>query len=202
VGHLALLASPLSEGHDAGLCDGVRHLPNAVSVLRAALGFVVAGLLLTDHAWPAFWVFVGAIITDLIDGWLARWLGTTGDPLGRFLDPFCDKVLKVTTWLALWAVGFAPAWLVLASVGRDVAIAVIWAFARRNGAEWHANSFAQVMTAYEGVALSVLCFHGPWNGTDWPSVGVFLGVIALALSAVAALDYLARGPLPAGKTTG
>jgi hypothetical protein len=55
--------------------------------------------------------------------------------------------------------------------------------------KWTANPSGQIGVAFEGVALCVLLFHGPWYDVHWPSVGTLLGLIALALSVVQLLEY-------------
>lgn len=174
-----------------------RHLPNLVTASRGVAGLVIAALLIGPGLnFVAFWVFVGAIATDLVDGWLARRLDVRSST-GEWLDPLSDKVLTDVTWIALWWVDFAPGWLAGAIIARDAAVAIGWAWAAPRGKRWKPNATGQIMVAYEGVALSVLVFHGPWNGTHWPSVGVVLGVIALVLSLASVVQYALQGPAPA-----
>lgn len=178
-----------------------RHLPNVVTASRGVAGLVVAALLVGPRAhFAAFWVFVGAIVTDLIDGWLARRLGTSR--AGEWLDPLSDKVLTDVTWLALWWIDFAPGWLAGCIILRDTVVAIAWSWAAPHGLRWRPLPTGQVMVAYEGVALSVLVFHGPWLGVHWPSVGVVLGVIALSLSVVSVLQYAVEGPSKAQRRDG
>lgn len=177
-----------------------RHVPNLVTASRGLLGLVVAGLLL-GPGWNflAFWVFIAAIVTDLVDGWLARRLDAYSS-VGEWLDPLSDKVLTDVSWAALWWVGFAPGWLVAAVLVRDLAVAVGWAWAGPRGLRWRPNAAGQIMVAYEGVALAIFIFHGPWLDVHWPSVGVVLGAIALTLSFVSLIQYLVGGPLPSEPT--
>jgi CDP-diacylglycerol---glycerol-3-phosphate 3-phosphatidyltransferase len=78
-----------------------RHIPNMLTSLRffLAIGFfIIVGFydVQTPPNWPlldvAFVVFLVAVLTDIVDGWLARKLGhlTT---FGRIADPFVDKII-------------------------------------------------------------------------------------------------------------
>lgn len=72
-------------------------LPNLLSLARfpLAVAFVVAG-----SAGARLGILIAASLTDLLDGWLARRLGTTR--LGALLDPIADKtfvLLAVSTFL-------------------------------------------------------------------------------------------------------
>ena len=68
----------------------------------------------------AFFLFVGAGISDAVDGWLARRYG--GNALGAILDPVADKALLVTMYVTLASVNVLPDWLAILVVFRDVVI--------------------------------------------------------------------------------
>lgn len=173
------------------------HLPNLVTAGRGLCGLVVAGLLVGPGLhFLAFWIFVAAIASDLVDGWLARRLDARSSA-GEWLDPLSDKLLTDLTWVAVWWIGFAPGWLAGAIIGRDLLVLLAWAWAAPRGRRWLPNPLGQIMVAYEGVALSVLVFHGPWLGVHWPSVGVVLGAIALLLSFASLVQYVRQGPISA-----
>lgn len=169
----------------------VRHIPNAITLSRGLLGFVVAYFLL-GPGWNmvAFWIFIFAIVTDLLDGWAARLLDARSSD-GEWMDPVSDKILTDVVWLALWHIGYAPGWLALTAFGRDILVVIVWlAMTKKPGPRSLSRPLGQIAVAYEGVALPVLIFHGPWLGVHWPSVGITLGVIALALSGLAIVDQL------------
>lgn len=143
----------------------------------------------------AFWVFILAMLTDLVDGWLARKLNAPAG-WGALLDPLSDKTLVACAWVSLGLVGWTPWWLIGLHVLRDLIVMAIWGWSRVNGIKWRPSPMGQLMTSYEGTAIGVFLFHGPWNGVHWPSVGVVLGVTSLALSIVSGLAYLVTGPEP------
>lgn len=93
-------------------------LPNLLTGLRLALAPVVVWHILTADMAGAFWWFAAAALTDLLDGNLARWLAQK-TVLGAWLDPIADKVMLLSTLLALaWAAAL-PWWLALVVVARD-----------------------------------------------------------------------------------
>lgn len=167
----------------------LRHVPNAITVTRGALGPVVMVLVLVFHAYTvAFWVFLFAVWTDLADGWAARRIGAVS-PGALFLDPLADKLLTDFTWIALAAADRAPGWLALVILTRDLGVGIAWAWASPTGRRWAPRPLGQVSIAFEGTALSVLLFHGPYLDVHWPTVGAVLGEIGLALSLVSLLEY-------------
>ncbi len=115
--------------HDAGIFrlkssagpSDVYTLPNLLTLSRLLLAPVVAWRLLEHDVEGAFWLFVIAAITDLLDGNLARWLNQRS-VLGAWLDPIADKVMLLTTLSMLALTGLLPMWLLFVVVVRDVVI--------------------------------------------------------------------------------
>jgi len=100
----------------------LRHLPNALCIVRILLAMPVAWLLAGGEYAATLWVFAIAAVTDALDGFLAKRFNWESE-LGRILDPLADKILLVTAFVALTIVGPVPAWLAVAVVARDVIIA-------------------------------------------------------------------------------
>ncbi len=107
------------------------RLPNALSLLRIALAAALLPAALLHRRGLFLVLLAGALLTDALDGFLARHFGVTSD-LGRLLDSLGDYVLVLTlipglvmlwpalmrreaAWLALAAAAyFAPvAWSLL-----------------------------------------------------------------------------------------
>jgi cardiolipin synthase len=99
----------------------VSIIPNCVSLLRIAAAPIVVWLLLQERPGEAFWVFLFAGFTDLVDGWLAKRLHAHSE-FGARLDPLADKLLVGTVYLALGWLGQIPLWLVALVVARDIMI--------------------------------------------------------------------------------
>ncbi len=178
----------------------LRHLPNAITASRGLCGPVCTWLLVAKGAnKAAFWLFLAAMCTDLVDGAIARALGAESDA-GKWLDGLSDKVLTDFVWVGLAAGGFCPWWLAGTILARDLAVIVAWLWAFRVGKRWEASPMGQVMVAFEGTAVCVLLFHGPWIDVHWPSVGTVIGSISLALSLTSLAGYIRQGPVEASRS--
>lgn len=178
----------------------LRHLPNLITASRGLLGFAVYFLMVRDAPdRAAFWVFVGAMLTDLFDGALARRFGSD-DELGRWMDPIADKLLTDLAWLGLWVADWAPGWLALPMIFRDLSIAVGYSLTRVSGRRFEVNHVGRLALSVEGISVSVLLFHGPWLGLDWRAIGVTLGLVAMVGSAASVVGYVATGPERVGPT--
>jgi cardiolipin synthase len=99
------------------------NLPNFLTLLRIFCSPVFVGLVLYGHYSWALAVFLGAGLTDALDGMIARVLNQQ-TVLGRYLDPLADKLLLVTAFLVLSFKGEIPVWVALVVVSRDVIISV------------------------------------------------------------------------------
>jgi cardiolipin synthase (CMP-forming) len=101
----------------------VLTIPNLLTLLRivAIPAFLI---LLEDLRYrEALVVFIGAGITDGLDGAIAR-LTHTKTTLGAFLDPAADKALLVSAFIALGFMHVVPRWLVVIVISRDAVIVV------------------------------------------------------------------------------
>src|SRR3954468_15380755 len=87
------------------------NLPNLITLARLLSVPLAIWLILGERYGTAFWVFVGAGISDALDGYIAkRWNRRTR--LGALLDPAADKALLTGVYLTLALTGQLPAWLV------------------------------------------------------------------------------------------
>ena len=95
------------------------NLPNAMTVGRIAIAPAVAALaFVPSWTWrlAAFLLFVIAAVTDYWDGRLARTRGLVTD-LGKILDPLADKLLLVSTLVAMYVLQAPPTERLAAVVG-------------------------------------------------------------------------------------
>lgn len=99
----------------------MRHIPNALCILRMLLVVPIAWLLSAGEYQLTLWVFALAGLTDGLDGFLAKRFGWTSE-LGKILDPLADKTLLVSVFITLAALGIVPMWLAITAVLRDVTI--------------------------------------------------------------------------------
>lgn len=94
-------------------------IPNYISFSRLLLVPFVVWFIVNGLYVFAFWMFLGASISDAIDGYLARKFSIKSK-LGSLLDPLADKVLLVTVAITLGAMDQIPFWLVVLVVSRDI----------------------------------------------------------------------------------
>ena len=97
------------------------NLPNLITLARLLSVPLAIWLILGQRFGVAFWVFVGAGVSDALDGYIAkRWNRRTR--LGAVLDPIADKALLTGVYLTLAVAGHLPVWLVFLVILRDALI--------------------------------------------------------------------------------
>lgn len=104
----------------------LRQLPNLITAGRIALAVPLAWLIVQQNYRAALIVLVIAAASDAVDGFLAKRFGWQSW-LGGMLDPIADKLMLMTSFVALGVAGAVPLWLSAVVIGRDLVI-VLGAF--------------------------------------------------------------------------
>lgn len=101
-------------------------LANRLTVVRVFLAIAVFMALRRPDPFfhlSAFFLFLAAILTDWIDGYVARKTHSIS-PFGKVLDPIADKILVLGTLLALVRIEdiHIPLWGVFLIISRELLI--------------------------------------------------------------------------------
>jgi CDP-diacylglycerol--glycerol-3-phosphate 3-phosphatidyltransferase len=172
-----------------------RQLPNAITIVRILCAPVFLWMLLADGGadgalrWWAAVLFIVAIATDGIDGYLARANDIVTD-LGKLLDPIADKVLTGFAFIGLSILGELPWWITIVVLVREVGITV-YRFAVVSDHVLAAAWMGKLKTLAQGVALSLALLPlwtlvGEW--IFWVN-GVTMA-IAVILTVASGVDYV------------
>lgn len=101
-----------------------------LSMARILLVVPMAYVLWHGYTEWTLAVFALAIITDLLDGYLARKLNQISD-WGKIIDPVADKVFVATVAILLVFRNDIPLWFLLAILLRDALILAAGIYAQR-----------------------------------------------------------------------
>lgn len=96
-------------------------ISNILSLLRASLAPLMWWLLQHHYNREAVILGILAMITDMLDGYLAREMDEITE-LGKIIDPIADKAFVAVTAIALVMRGSLPLWFVVAVIARDLII--------------------------------------------------------------------------------
>jgi CDP-diacylglycerol--glycerol-3-phosphate 3-phosphatidyltransferase len=169
-------------------------VPDQLTVLRVAAVPVVILLYawnFENHAYWATTIFLIAMATDQVDGWLARRSGTSSQ-LGKLLDPVADKVLVLAVLVMLVGEGVAPAWMVALIVVREILVSGLRLAALERGVVLGARDLGRLKTWAQAVAAAVAGFAAAGAWSD--DVAWWALLIALIATWVSGLDYARVAP--------
>jgi CDP-diacylglycerol--glycerol-3-phosphate 3-phosphatidyltransferase len=188
------------------------HWPNRITALRFIGAFVLFGLLsVVGEGDPrqnigliqfAFWLFVVVVLTDFLDGYLAR-RDNLVSTFGRIADPFVDKVLilGVLIYLAVlpWSQPWVPAWAVVLILAREFLVTGIRGWLESTGREFGADRLGKIKMVLQSIAVGgVLFLHAfPWpeelfGYLSWMAHALIWGTIGITLVSGASYVLKAR----------
>ena len=172
-----------------------RQLPNLITIVRILCAPIFLWMLLADGGadgalrWWAAALFIVAIATDGIDGWLARKYEIVTD-LGKLLDPIADKVLTGFAFIGLSILGELPWWVTVIVLIREIGITVYRLMVVSDhvlAAAW----MGKLKTVAQALALSLALLPlwtlvGEWI---WWVNGILM-TIAVVLTIASGVDYV------------
>ena len=169
-------------------------VPDQLTLARALAVPVVVVLFawnFPNHDYWATAVFVVAMATDQVDGWLARrWNQTSA--FGSLLDPIADKVLVMSALVMLIAEGVAPGWMVAAIVAREFLVSGLRLAAIERGSVIAARDLGKLKTWAQAIAVAVggMAAAGAWSS----NVAWWALLVAVLLTWISGLDYARVAP--------
>ena len=185
-----------------------KYLPNILTMGRIVL--IPFVLYFIDNYSPvrsfvAMLIYVGAALTDSLDGYLARKRKQVS-VLGKFLDPLADKLIVTSVLVYLTAMDRCPSWLVVALLARELAVTGLRSIAVSEGLVISASDSGKQKTALQlvGTIFLLIHFKYPVWGLedvrfrdeplviDYHAVGIIVLYLALAMSWISALDYFLK----------
>ena len=169
------------------------NLPNKLTILRVILipFFVVFMLFdITGAAdkWIALVIFCVASLTDMLDGKIARKYNLVTN-FGKFMDPLADKLLVCTALICLTSMNRLNVIVVLVIIAREFIISGFRLVASDNGIVIAASYWGKFKTVSQMALIIVLIMD---LGGVWNVVGTALTWVALILTVVSLIDYIAK----------
>lgn len=172
-------------------------LANAFTAARIALIPFFATSWYHGDGERALWLFAAAAATDLIDGFLARWLNQRSR-LGALLDPIADKMLILAALIVGVLVGAMPLWFLVVIVARDAVLAlgaILFStrWKGRHGAEaWRPTRIGKYAMALQSLAIVLVLVDSSLDiGGLRPYTQVAM-VFTAALTITAGAQYTVR----------
>jgi CDP-diacylglycerol--glycerol-3-phosphate 3-phosphatidyltransferase len=150
-------------------------IPNILSIIRIFLAIIVMPLLLIpSKSLYSFWllgglysfginwfaaslIFLIAVITDFVDGHLARkykWISE----FGKVIDPIADKILINSVMIILSCLNIVPIWITLIFIVRDTGVDSFRIMIASRNSNVAANIWGKFKTILQMVGIIIVMF--------------------------------------------
>ncbi|MBL8023239.1 MAG: CDP-diacylglycerol--glycerol-3-phosphate 3-phosphatidyltransferase [Elusimicrobia bacterium] len=196
------------------------NLPNRLSVARLLSVPFFMVFTYVDNVYArvaALLIFVGAGVTDLVDGYIARKRNLVTS-LGIFLDPLADKLIITSAFILFVEIRelHISSWMVVAIVGREFLITGLRGVAASRGTLVPADEGGKFKTSVQNTAIITILLtliitsglerfggyslvgllqHGGWRGEAASLLAwtpYWMVFAATAISIVTGVNYLWR----------
>jgi CDP-diacylglycerol---glycerol-3-phosphate 3-phosphatidyltransferase len=139
-------------------------------------------------------LFVGALLTDYLDGILARRSGKVTN-FGKLMDSIADKAIIVSLFFALVGMGLMPSWMAAIMVVREFAVTGLRMVALEGGLVIAANQWGKAKMVSQSFAILLLLI-----GLE--TIGFWAMAVATVLTLVSGWSYLKDAPRVISATAG
>jgi CDP-diacylglycerol---glycerol-3-phosphate 3-phosphatidyltransferase len=179
------------------------NVPNALTTLRILMVPFFGWALLVDGGDSVLWrcvawaLFVAAMITDKVDGDIARSRNLITN-FGKIADPIADKALTGMAFVGLSIIGELWWWVTALVLVREWGITLLRLWVIRYGV-MAAGSGGKLKTVLQTVALGLFILPIRLLQDDWGVAGdvlwgiaVLMMVAAVTLTVATGLDYVIK----------
>jgi CDP-diacylglycerol--glycerol-3-phosphate 3-phosphatidyltransferase len=139
-------------------------------------------------------LYVAAILTDYLDGILARRSGKV-TAFGKLMDSVADKALISSMFFALVAEGSMPAWMAAIMVVREFAVTGLRMVALEGNEVIAANRWGKAKMNSQSLAILILLL-------GYFQVGYWVMLVATLLTLLSGWSYLKDTPRILAATAG
>lgn len=156
---------------------------NVITLVRLALLPLIVHRLVTGDRLAAFIIMLAALLSDGLDGYLARRFRQESR-LGRFLDPLCDKIFLAVVVITLHRLGAVPLWIVVVIILRDFLILLgSWFLLKNRSVIEPSNTFGKITGFVFGAMILAFAI-------GWQDIGNVLMYASLPLMTMAFMSYM------------
>ncbi|HAH11318.1 MAG TPA: CDP-diacylglycerol--glycerol-3-phosphate 3-phosphatidyltransferase [Alphaproteobacteria bacterium] len=173
------------------------QIPNLLTFLRLGLIPLIVLVIWADWHGVAFALFVMAVVTDFLDGFLARRWGQQSS-IGQVLDPIADKVLAAVVILLLTSEQIITGWHVVPAMvilAREVLVSGLREYLAGLAVALPVTMLAKGKTVLQFLALGLLILAPAL--TQGAQAAYFTGYallwVAAAITAFTGYAYVRAG---------
>ena len=186
-----------------------KNVPNILTMSRIACTPLVVLFFLLPIPYGigkyiAFFIYVAACVTDLLDGKIARKYNLVSD-FGKFMDQIADKFITTTSMILVLLLGAVAGWIpmwasaimLLVVVLRDILIGGVRMVAANKNIVIAADIYGKIKSLFLDSANGVLLFYialsvcvDNWFTNELKYLGLSLMIVGVALAVISCVNYI------------
>src|SRR5690625_4941824 len=164
--------------------DNWLTIPNLVTLVRLLLVPVFVWVMFHDRYWDALIILIILFSTDWIDGYLARKLDQV-TTVGKWLDPFADRLSLWVVIITVVATGLAPLWLIFALMIPDLVLAGLMVLIYTGNPQMEVTILGKARTVALMLGVPLLLFaEAPFIADPQLWHAVAIGVLGLGAEVI------------------
>ena len=162
----------------------IKNVPNILSFVRLLLVpiFVISFFLINKYL--ALGIFILASLTDLLDGYIARHYNAITE-FGKVLDPFADKLMKMSALICLTIAELLPLWVTILMIVCDIAMIISGLCIYKKNITIQSNWLGKAGTLIISIGV-IMSFFTEWLG----NTNVYVVYFGIAVAIIAGLNYV------------
>ena len=169
------------------------NLPNRITLSRLLLSVIFFYFLSHRYFNVALVIFFVAVITDWLDGYLARKWDLSTD-LGRIVDPFVDKVIICGAFIIFIHIAkdvIAP-WMVIVIVAREFFVSSVRGFSESKGVKFASNMWGKTkMVIQSGTICAMILYYAHFKNIIWMEYIVYAFIwITVIVTIISGIIYV------------
>lgn len=171
----------VTEKYDAIPARRVVTVSNIISLVRAFLTVPIIYFLRHDNGIAALVFILIAVVSDILDGWLAR-VSNEITELGKMLDPFADSIVIMNVMLFLVIKNRMPTFFLAFMIIRYFLISLLGVYMLNNcGISPQSNKLGKVSVVFTSVTVLAFIYPNFFGLSVKPLMGVTLIFTSLSL---------------------
>ena len=168
------------------------NIVNSISFFRIISAPIILWMILEDKLQFAFWIFLVASFTDLIDGFIARKLNLITD-FGKILDTLSDKILIFSVFLALSYKDMLATPILVIIILRDFIILVgtVLSLLFKKKFNYTPLKIGKITFFFQSCYAAILLCHYS-NYYDLDNITKYFGLFVICITLVSGISYVIR----------
>lgn len=150
------------------------------------------GLINRESIGIATAIFILAVLTDKLDGYVARKLNQV-TKLGSFLDPLADKLLIISALMFLVEENKVAGWIALIIIAREIAVTGLRVVALANHRVLSADKYGKLKLVVQAITIPLFLLSGTSTGLRFHfQLSELMLALTVVITVLSGMNYFVR----------